>query len=264
MNCPKIGFGTYRLFNDLKLGVGKFYYAIERGYKLIDTAEHYNNQKIIGKLIYKMRVPRSEVFLVSKVWRNNLDYKSTITSVNKMLNELQTNYIDCVLIHWPNPIYNIVETLGALQEQATKGFINKYGVSNFTINDIKNAQSKGFNSISYNQIEFHPLLHQKELLNYCTQNNISVMSHSSLAGGKALENNVIKSIANKNNITPAQVVYAWLINKKIIPITGLGTGEQILQNINVLNLNLPVGDLQKLDKLNENYRSLNKEYSLFK
>ena len=261
LQLPAIGFGTYKLFDNLKTGLSKYYTALEAGYSLIDTAEHYNNHSIIGKINKKLIKNRADIQIITKLWRNSLDYKSVLSKTDRFLNELETDYIDCLLIHWPNSLYSINETIGAMNELLNKGTIKSYGISNFSKCDIENININ--NAISYNQVEFHPLLFQKELYKYCSGKNIKLMSHTSLAGGKCLENKSIVQIAEKNNTRPAVLVYSWLINKNIIPIIGLGTNDQIKENLKALAVTLNEQDVKTLDSLNENYRSLNKSYASF-
>jgi len=183
---PMVGFGTFTLTGDVcRESVEK---AIELGYTHIDTAEIYENEKEVGQGIKtgleKTSLTREDLFVTSKVWKDNLHYDEVIEACEGTLDDLGLDYLDLYLIHWPNSDIPMEGTFKALAKLKKDGKIKDIGVSNFTTTHLKKAQKVSSEPISINQVEYHPYLNQNKLLNYCKENGIAVTAFSPLGNAE--------------------------------------------------------------------------------
>jgi diketogulonate reductase-like aldo/keto reductase len=267
---PLIGLGTWQLNNgELERALG---YATEAGYRHIDTADAYQNQSTIGQFLDRSKLERENVFITSKIWITDLEKEQAKQAVQKSLKELQTDYIDLLLIHWPNRDIPFAETLEAMGEMRREGLIKSIGVSNFTTNHLKDAlkAAKALRDkknlpvkISNNQIEFHPSLNQKELKLFCQENDITVTAYSPLAQGQDLNIDEIQNIANKYDKTEAQVILNWLIEQGLVVIPKSTDPKHIRQNLEALDFELEDEDIETLDNLDKNNRTVNPSFGDF-
>jgi diketogulonate reductase-like aldo/keto reductase len=242
---PAIGLGTWQLKGDHCINAVKL--ALEIGYRHIDTAEIYGNEKEIGIAINNF--PRDEIFITSKVSGNHLKFNNVIKSCEFSLRNLNTNYLDLYLIHWPNPFVSLRETFKAMKKLHDDGKIISFGVSNFDLNLLKKALEIEEIPICVNQVEFHPFFYQKDLLEFCKKHNIILVAYSPLARGKINENKIIKEIARKYEKTPAQISLRWIIQKGAIPIPKASTKEHLKENIDVFNWSISKEDEMKIDNI---------------
>ena len=230
-SMPALGFGTWELTGQTCVqAVEK---ALAVGYRHIDTALMYNNHKEVGQAVKNSAVQRKDLFITSKVPRDSLQRKSVISACNLALEELGCKYLDMYLIHWPNREVPIKETLGAMQELKEQGFVKAIGVSNFTIQHLKDALKTGI-QFSNNQVEFHPTLYQKELQEFCSQNNIVLTAYSPLGRGEDLNLEGIQNLAEKYSKSTAQIVLNWILKKGIAAIPKASNPEYIQDNFNAL------------------------------
>ena len=242
---PAIGLGTWQLKGDQCINAVKL--ALEIGYRHIDTAEIYGNEREIGIAINNF--PRDEIFITSKVSGNHLKFNNVIKSCELSLRNLNTNYLDLYLIHWPNPFVSLRETFKAIKKLHDDGKIISFGVSNFDLNLLKKALEIEEIPICVNQVEFHPFFYQKDLLEFCKKHNIILVAYSPLARGRINENKIIKEIARKYEKTPAQISLRWIIQKGAIPIPKASTKEHLKENIDVFNWSISKEDELKIDNI---------------
>lgn len=240
---PILGFGTWQLSGETCYEAVKK--ALEVGYRHIDTAEMYGNEEEIGQAIRESDVPRSDIFLTSKVWYSNLRREDVFNSFEQSLRKLTTDYLDLYLIHWPNREIPMSETLSAMKELKDKGQIKAIGVANFTIRHIKEALETGV-KISNNQVEFHPALNQKELKEFYSQNGIAMTAYSPLGRGTELKNPIVLEIAQKHKRSAAQVLINWLLGQDIAAIPRSKNPEHIEDNFKSLEWRLDDEDMEKL------------------
>lgn len=180
VKMPLLGFGTYNVEDLGKLN-NAIKESIKIGYRHIDTASFYGNEEVIGCALKESDVSRNEIFLVDKVWNSEQGYEKTLKAFKKSMKKLNTDYLDLYLIHWPQ--YLNKETWKALEKLYKEGYIRAIGVSNFTINHLKELIENAEVIPAVNQIEFHPRLVQKDLMEYCKESNIQLEAWSPLMRG---------------------------------------------------------------------------------
>lgn len=258
---PLLGFGTWRLKGgEATESVKK---ALDTGYRHIDTADAYENHRDIAAALNESSIDREELFITSKVWRDRLNYEEIKNDAERFLNELDIGYLDLLLIHWPNKNSNLKESLKALKEVQESGLAKAIGVSNFTINHLKDALEYDPELISLNQVEFHPTLYQKELLDFCRENNIALTAYSPLGRGEVFRNEVIQDLADKYGKTPAQLSLRWLVEKDIAAIPKASSSPHIKENYDVFGWDMPNEAMEKMDQLNKNNRIIDPGFGEF-
>src|SRR5690625_4790955 len=208
VNMPQFGLGVYKVGNEEVANVVS--QALDVGYRSIDTAQFYENERGLGKAIQACDIPRDELFITSKVWNSHHGYEKTLQAFDESMEKLQLDYLDLYLVHWPLPMFDqYVETYKALEKLYNKGRVKAIGVSNFTIEHLKRIIDECNVITTVNQMECHPYFQQQELKAFCKENNIFIESWSPLAKGAVLEDEIILSIAEKHGKTPAQIILRW-------------------------------------------------------
>lgn len=251
LTIPALGLGTWQLKgDDCKRAVEA---ALRIGYRYIDTAEAYDNQDIIGDVLNKSEIKREELFITSKVFHSHLRKNDVLAACENTLLDLDMDYLDMYLIHWPNKGIPISETIEALLQLRKEGKIKMFGVSNFTVHHLKDALTIT-NEIVNNQVEFHPSLNQTELKEYCDDQEILITAYSPIAQGKDLHLPVIKELAKKYEKPAAQVVLNWLIGKGMNVIPRSTKQENLEVNFKSLNWELDPKDIEKIDTIGGDYR----------
>jgi len=253
---PLVGFGTYKAKE--QEGIEAIITAISKGYSLIDTAAKYANEEAVGKGIKASGVLREEIYITTKLWRENLGYESTKKEFENSLNRLDLDYIDLYLIHWPANAKNYynwqktnADTWRAMEELQAEGKIKSIGVSNFFREHLE-ALFETANVIpAINQIEFHPGYWQQELVKYCKSKNIVVESWSPLARGKVFGNEDLQAIAKKYNKSVSQVCLRWIIQHDVIVIPKSTSPNRIEENINLFDFELNAVDMERINNLPE-------------
>jgi len=251
-HIPKLGMGTWQLLGYECTEIVAT--GLSAGYRLIDTAQAYDNEEYVGAGIEESGVPRREIFLVSKVERDNLSREKVVDSTRRSLEKLKTDYVDLMLIHWPNEEFSLDETLAGMEELLHEGLAKNFGVSNFPIEWLEEAQALAPEFVC-NQVEYHPFISQAPVLEWLKERDKFLMAYSPLARGEIFENEVIKNIAHKHASGPAQVTLAWLIRQEgVIALPKTSTIQHLHANLESLVLQLDSEDLQNLNNL----RVLNK------
>jgi len=242
VKVPVLGFGTWQM-------EGKECYnsvadALKLGYRHIDTAQMYKNEEQVGDAIAKSGVARDEIFLTTKVWPHNFFADKFIPSVEESLKKLKVDSVDLLLLHWPSK--NDDENNTALEQLAIckqKGYINHAGVSNFSIEQMKNAAK--YIDVFTNQVQYHPYKNQSELLKYCNENDVMLTAYSPLALGKIIGDETLISIGKKYNKSEGQVALRWLIQQKgVSAIPKASNSKKRKSNLDIFDFELTDEDMK--------------------
>ena len=253
---PFLGLGTWQSRNSNCAQAVSF--ALNHGYKMIDTAQIYENEGQVGKGWKESGQKRESFFLTTKIWDMHQGFKSTKRSFKTSLKKLQTDYVDLLLIHWPiiKNFSRTVETWQAMIELQQEGLVRSIGVSNFTPPLIDDLIKQTDVVPAVNQVEFHIFLYQKDLAEYSREKHIQLEAYSPLARGKFLDNPTLQQIAQKHGKSSAQVMLAWLVQHDIVVIPKSIHENRILDNADIF-FGLDSTDMEQLDNLNRDERLIN-------
>lgn len=249
VNMPSIGFGTYKLGEEQDV-IDRVKLALKIGYRQIDTASFYGNEEGVGKGIAQSGVDRKDIFLVTKLWNDDHGYEETINAFNKSIKKLGVDYLDLYLIHWPNKLNS--ETWRAFEDLYKEGKVRAIGVCNFKIGHLEELKKIAKIMPMVNQIEIHPCKTQKDIIEYCTENNIQVVAWGPIMRGKIFSLPLMLDLAEKYNKSIAQITLRWHIQNGVIPIPKSSNEERIKANIDIFDFNLSNEDMKKIDSLNSN------------
>ena len=245
---PILGLGTFLARDEECERAVAF--ALTHGYDHIDTAQGYRNELQVGNGWKASGRTREEIFITTKITYGNQDYDATVESFQKSLADLQTEYVDLLLIHWPNvkAFDNTLDVWRALIDLQAQGLVRSIGVSNFTIPLLERLLAESSVVPAVNQVEFHTFLYQKELLSYCREKRIQIEAYSPIAKAKLFDNEVLQKTAKKYSKTPAQIMLAWLLNHNLVAIPKSTDEERILENADIF-FEFDAEDLNALDNL---------------
>lgn len=253
---PVIGLGTYKS-EDGEQVINEIKWALDAGYRLIDTAKIYKNEEGVGKAIRESKIPRDEIFVTTKLWNTDQGYETGLKAIDDSLARLGLTYVDLYLVHWPTASGDAIqsinkreETWRAMEEIYKSGKAKAIGVSNYTIAHLEEMKKYAKILLAVNQVEFHPFLYQSDLLNYCKQNNIVLEAYRPLRNGGTEGNIVIEKLANKYGKTSAQVLLRWSLQHGCVAIPKSVHKQRIEENISIFNFELSEEDMKLLDGLN--------------
>ncbi|WP_427126633.1 aldo/keto reductase [Priestia megaterium] len=252
VKMPWLGLGVYKVEDGQEV-VDSVKYAIKAGYKSIDTAKIYENEEGVGQAIKESGVSREELFVTSKVWNADQGYDTTLQAFETSLNKLGLEYLDLYLIHWPVE-GKYKDTWKALEKLYKDGKIRAIGVSNFQVHHLEDLIAEAEVKPMVNQIEFHPLLTQTEVREYCKKKGIQVEAWSPLAQGELLDSEVLTQIAEKHGKSTAQVILRWDLQNEVVTIPKSTKEHRIIQNADVFDFELNAEEVEKINALNQNHR----------
>jgi diketogulonate reductase-like aldo/keto reductase len=227
--------------------------SLETGYRHIDTAAVYGNERGVGIAIKKSGIPRNEIFITSKVWNSDQGYQTTFDAFEESIERLGTDYIDLYLIHWPKGELS-VETWKALEEIYARGRVKAIGVSNFLVHHLEMLLPHCKIVPMVNQVEFHPFLQQPSLQHFCTSHQIQLEAWSPIMKGKVNDIPLLQILGVKYGKTPVQLTLRWELQKQIVTIPKSVHYDRILSNANVYDFEISSEDMLKIDKLDKHYR----------
>jgi len=255
MTLPLFGLGTFRLKDQVVIDSVSM--ALELGYRAIDTAQIYGNEAEVGQAIAASGVSRDQLYLTSKIWTDNLSADRLIPSLKESLHKLRTDHLDLTLIHWPSPkgAVPVAEFMGALLEAKAQGLTREIGVSNFTIDLLRQAIAvTGPGQVATNQVELHPYLQNRRLVEFMHSQQVAVTSYMTLGYGKVLQDPVINEIAAQHQATPAQVTLAWAMQLGYAVIPSSTRRENLAGNLKAVGLRLSDADMARIATLDSGLR----------
>jgi diketogulonate reductase-like aldo/keto reductase len=252
VKMPRLGLGVFKVADGEDV-VQSVKAAIRNGYISIDTASFYKNEEGVGQAIKESGVPREELFITTKLWNADQGYQSTLDAFEISLNKLGLDYLDLYLIHWPGKD-KYKETWKAFEKLYKEGRVRAIGVSNFQIHHLEDLISSSEIKPMVNQVEYHPLLTQKDLHSYCKKEGIQLEAWSPLRQGTLLNNPVLEDIARKYNKSVAQVILRWDLQNGVVTIPKSTKEHRIIENATIFDFELSTEDIEKIDGLNEDSR----------
>lgn len=255
VEIPSIGFGTWRM-KDQNECENAIISALKSGYKHIDTAAFYFNEKFIGDAIKKSGVDRSELFITSKLWNTEHTYEKTMKAFFKTLDDLGTDYLDLYLIHWPRPICirdtweeANAETWRAFEELYSAGKIKAIGLSNFLPKHIDALLNTAKIKPMVNQIEIHPGLDRSDVIDYCKDKAIQLEAWAPFAVGEVFKIPLLNELSKKYNRPVSQIVLRWFLQNGIVPLPKSITESRIKENLNIYDFEISLEDMKKIDEI---------------
>lgn len=255
MSIPAFGIGTFRLQGQVV--VDSVRNGLELGYRAIDTAQIYGNEAEVGQAIAESGIARKDLFITTKIWIENLSRDKLIPSLKESLKKLRTDYVDLTLIHWPSPgaAVPVAEFMEALAAAKAQGLTREIGVSNFTVDLMQQAiAAVGADAIATNQIELHPYLQNRKVVDFARKNGIAITSYMTLAYGKVLQDPVIRQIAQSHNATPAQVALAWAMQLSYAVIPSSTKRANLESNLKAQALQLSEQEMAAIAALDRGER----------
>ncbi|MFC2030904.1 aldo/keto reductase [Chloroflexota bacterium] len=252
LEMPWLGFGVFKI-DEGQAVEDAVRSALEIGYRSIDTAAAYRNERGVGKAIRESGVPREDIFLTTKVWNDDMRAKRTLAAFEESLERLETEYVDLYLIHWPVEGY-YQEAWQVMEEIHQNGRAKAIGVSNFAVQHLEDLLRASQIVPTVNQVEFHPFLVQPELLRFCQGHKIQVEAWSPLMAGEILTVPAVQKLADKYLKTVAQIVLRWDLQHKVVTIPKSVHANRIAENTQVFDFELSQADMDLLDALDEGKR----------
>lgn len=248
---PQIGLGVWQSDNGSEV-INAIHWALDTGYRHIDTARIYKNEEGVGKAVKSAATPRDQVFLTTKIWNDDIRTGRTTQALEESLDRLETDYVDLLLLHWPVDGYEAAWE--ALEYARESGKAKSIGLSNFMPEHLNDILRVGSTLPAVNQVEYHPYLHQKDVLDACAPNKIAITAWSPLMQGNFKSEPLFAQLAEKYNRTPAQIVLRWDIQRGVITIPKSTNQSRIQENFDVWNFSIDTADMETLNALNKEHR----------
>ena len=274
VRMPRLGLGVYRCApgQETEQTVS---FAVENGYRLIDTARLYANEKDVGRALRASGIPRDQAFITTKLWKTDHGYDSTLRAFDASLQDLGMDYVDLYLIHWPLRIskpYRLkalrrilafvnwppasvrLQTWKAMERLLADGKCRAIGVSNYTVHHLQELMSVSGVVPAVNQVEFTPFCFQRELLQFCRDHRIQLEAYRPLTAGQRLGHPSLVRLAAKYNRSPAQVLIRWGIQHDLVVIPKASNSNHIRENATVFDFSIADEDMEAMNAWNENLR----------
>ncbi|MEL6667724.1 MAG: aldo/keto reductase [Bacteroidota bacterium] len=251
VQMPQIGLGVWQAKDGQEV-VRAIHWALESGYRHIDTASIYKNEEGVGQAIQTALVDREQIFLTTKIWNNDIRARRTKEALKESLDRLQTSYVDLLLLHWP--VDHFEEAWLALEEAYQAGQAKAIGLSNFMPEQIEKVIEIGSVIPAVNQIEYHPYLTQADVTQVCEKHGIVVTAWSPLMQGHFKNESLFADIAAAHGKTPAQVVLRWGIQRDVIIIPKSTNQGRIQENFELFDFELSTEEMQQINDLERGRR----------
>jgi 2,5-diketo-D-gluconate reductase B len=251
VEVPKVGFGTWQLHGDECVEAVRD--ALELGYRHIDTARVYDNEREVGRGLAASGVPREDIWLTTKVWFDDLTRDRLHASLENSLLDLKTNYVDLLLIHWPSAEIPLEETLAEMVRLRDAGRVRHLGVSNFPAGMLERALELA--PLLCDQVEYHPVLAQDRLLEVARRRDLVIAAYAPFAHGEVLDEPALMEIGEAHGKTAGQVALRWLIDQdRVVAIPKAGSHENRVANLDVFDFELTAGERERIDALPKDRR----------
>jgi 2,5-diketo-D-gluconate reductase A len=254
VEIPQLGFGVFQVPPEETQEAVEA--ALATGYRHIDTAAAYRNERGVGEAIASAGLARDEVFITTKLWNSEQGFDSTLAAFDKSLKRLGTDHVDLYLIHWPMPTEDrYLDTWRAFEQIHAEGRARSIGVSNFRVEDLERLRAEAEELPTVNQIELHPSLQQAELRAWHAEHDVATESWSPLAQGALLDDDTIVTIAAHHEKTPAQAILRWHLQLGNVVIPKSVTPERIRENIEIFDFELSEDDMAAIARLDAGRRT---------
>lgn len=253
VSIEQLGFGTFKIVEQQEAN-NAVMTALNNGYRSFDTAQLYNNERILGEAFVNSGVARQELFLTTKVSNLNQGYEQTLKSFEQSLKDLQTDYLDLFLVHWPLKNH-FFDTWKAIEQLYETKMVRAIGVCNFHQSHFELLKTRANIKPMINQIEIHPYLVQKELIEYLNKEQIAIEAWSPLARGRVVEEPLLINIGQKYQKSSSQVTLRWHVQKDLIVIPKSVNPLRIAENMQIFDFELTDTEMQQIDSLNEDFRT---------
>ena len=254
VRIPCVGYGTYKAADGNGSAVIRM--ALEAGYRYFDTASFYQTETYVAQSLRDSGISRSEVFLASKMWKDEMGYAQTKAAFQRTLERLETDYLDLYLIHWPRPDAGYgdwkqldMDTWRAMEELYEAGKIRAIGLSNFLPQHIENLLQNGKIAPMVNQIEFHPGHTQEATVRYCQAHGIQVQAWSPMGRTRVLKDPLVQELAQNHGVSAAQICLRYAVQRQIIPLPKASSMERMKQNQDLFSFELTQEEMFRLDTM---------------
>lgn len=250
-NIPALGFGTFELEpNDAEAMTT---HALKTGYRHIDTAQMYKNEEAVGRGIKQSGVARNDFFLTTKIWQKAFADGDLQRTAEKCLARLDTDHVDLLLLHWPNPDIPLAETIGALNDVRERGLARNIGISNFTTSLIEQAVELSNAPLVCNQVEYHPYLNQQPVKNVLDQHGMALTAYCPLAQGQVFKEETLNRIGKAHGKNGGQIALRWLLQQdRVIAIPRSTKPEHVESNFDVFDFELTAEQMSEISALQSN------------
>ncbi|MBY6037762.1 aldo/keto reductase [Fictibacillus nanhaiensis] len=253
VHMPWLGLGVYKAEDGDEV-IQSIKWALDAGYRSIDTASLYDNEAGVGQAIRETNVPREDLFITTKVWNTDQGYEKTLAAFDASLERLGLEYVDLYLVHWPVP-GKYKETWRALEKIYYDGKAKAIGVSNFKQHHLEDLIAEAQIKPMVNQVEYHPRLTQEELITYCKEQGIQVEAWRPLLKGEIFEEPTLVELAKKHNKSVAQIILRWDIQNGVVTIPKSVTKHRIEENGHIFDFELTAEDMSRISALNQDKRN---------
>jgi diketogulonate reductase-like aldo/keto reductase len=248
---PQLGLGVWKVRpgSETRVAVSA---ALAAGYRHVDTASAYGNERDVGAALRESGVPRADVFVTTKLWNDDQGYDSALRAFDDSLAKLGLDYVDLYLVHWPVPGRRL-DSWRALERLSSEGRARAIGVSNFLVPHLQELLAVANVPPAANQIELHPFLQRRETVAFCQRHGIVVEAYSPLTHAQRLQDPAIVAVAKRVSRTPAQVLLRWGVQKRFVVLPKSKHPERIAENAAIFDFALDDEDVARLDALDENF-----------
>lgn len=251
VEMPRLGIGTWQI-RDGRPVRRTLEWAFETNYRHVDTAAMYGNERGVGQAVRESEIPREDIFVTTKLWNSDHGYDNALRAFYTSMQRLGLDYVDLYLIHWPVSGQR-AETWRAMEKIYEEGRAHAIGVSNYTIRHLEDLFKTANVAPAVNQVEFHPWLYQKDLLDYCNEHDIALEAYSPLTKGERLGDPKLQEFAEKYDKSPAQILIRWVLQHDMVVIPKSSNPDHIRANADVFDFEISEEDMCRIDAFDENY-----------